>query len=139
MKAILALFLCCPLLAKDAPKEYPLTLNVLQSKQTPFRHGASNSSQTNCRIIGDNINCDTYDTSFQGIPGVSFLMLATASDGNTYMFGCDAEWRWSHCDGLMVGKYSARFDKGRLAVSATFGKKQREVKYHIFQVEVTQK
>jgi hypothetical protein len=142
MKYFLALFFCLPLLAKDAPKEYDLALTVLQAKSATFTHGANNSSQTNCQINGNNIDCGTHDTSFQGFRGLSYLMLATSSDGNTYMFGCDAAWRWSHCAGLRVGTtFRARFDNGRLAVIAKFGTpekfKEKEIKYQVFQSEIT--
>lgn len=142
MKALIVLLFCCPLFAKDAPKEYDLTIKVLQAKSTNFTHGANNSSHTDCQISGNDIDCHTQDTSFQGIRGTSYLMLATASDGNTYMFGCDAAWRWSHCGGLRAGQtFKARFDGGRLAVIAHFGTPEKftekEIKYQIFQAEVT--
>lgn len=123
----------------QASDSYPLTISVKQTKQVQFTHGANKSSNTDCSISGNNISCNTQDTSFNGIPGVSYLMLATASDGNTYMFGCDAAWRWSKCGGLMLHEFPARIDGGNLIVRAHSKNKEVDVKYSIFQVEVTQK
>ena len=136
MKTILVL----ALLFGSVPKDYPLVLTVTKLKQTPFTRGGNNSARTNCRINGDDIYCDTANTSFAGIPGVSYLMLANASDGNTYLFGCDAQWRWSHCSGLLTEKFRARLDGGRLAVEVMDKKgKPKEIKYDIFSIESTPK
>ena len=126
--------------AKDSPKQYDMSISVLDVKQVPFTSGGSNSSVTNCHIYGNTIYCDTQNMPSSGINGVSYLMLATASDGNTYLFGCSAQWRWSKCAGLETGSFKARrTNQGSLAVLATFGKKEKEVTYDIFQTHVTQK
>ena len=134
-KALLFALLSTAAFAADA-KQYSMVLTVVSTKSVPFRSGAQSGSQTDCYINGNNINCNTTDTSFSGIPGVSFLMLAKSTDGNTYLFGCDAQWRWSHCTGLQTGKFHARMDGGSLAIEYLDRKgKPKEGKYRIFSME----
>ena len=137
---VLLLFLSVAAFAKTAP-EYNLTLNVIQTKQVPFTHGAHSSSNTDCQMIGNEMSCNTTDTSFQGFQGVANVMMATASNGNSYMFECDAQWRWSHCVALYSGQsYRARLDGGRLAIEYVDSKgKTKEGKYNIIQMAVTPK
>lgn len=125
--------------AKDA-KPYTMTLTVVSAKSVPFTSGAGSSSATDCWLNGNNINCNTVDTSFGGIQGVSFYMLANSSDGNTYFFSCDAQWRWSKCSGLQAGQlFHARMDGGALSVEYYDGKgKAKEGKYRIMSMEMTQ-
>ncbi len=134
MKYALFLFLSVAAFAKSS--DYNMTLHVTQTRQIPFTHGANNSSSTDCQLIGSNLNCNTTDTSFNGIPGVRFVMAATASDGNNYMFSCDAAWRWSHCSGLLTGDYHARRDGGQLVIEYfDKNRKSKEAKYQILQID----
>lgn len=123
--------------AKDA-KPYNMTLTVVSVKTLPIASGARSSSQTDCQMLGNDISCNTTDTSFSGIHGVSYAILAKASDGNTYLFGCDAQWRWSHCIGLKPEEFNARLDGGALVVQYRDNKgKAKECKYHILSMEKT--
>ena len=124
-------------LAKD-PKPYTMTINVTSVKTVPLTNGSHSSAQTDCQIIGNDISCNTTNTSFSGIHGVSYAMLAKASDGNTYLFGCDAQWRWSHCIGLKPEEFRARMDGGSLFVEYVDSKgKLKECKYRIISMEKT--
>jgi hypothetical protein len=45
-------------------------------------------------------------------------MLVVASDGNAYIIGCDAAWRWSKCKGLIPGdRFEARRTNNELSVT----------------------
>jgi len=143
MKYALILCLLFSAFAKDQPS-YTMVIGVLKTKQVPFVAQSSNHSSSNCRVTGTSfdtydIQCDTYQNS-TGIKGVSYVMLATSDDGNTYLFGCDAQWRWSHCSGLIAGqKFHARKDRGQIAVEAFDSKgKASEIRYAIFEMSVTQ-
>lgn len=137
---MVALALCGAAWGQAKPaKSYAMTLNVVSVKAVPFTHGARSNMQTDCHAVGNDISCDTTDMSFKGFSGMSYAMLAKASDGNTYLFGCDAQWRWSHCAGLRTNTFNARLDGVSLVVEYHDDKGRiKEGKYMILSMDKTQ-
>lgn len=135
-----------------------LTLKVLQSQSVPYIQESGGGISTSCNIVGtastsayantygtntygnattdsnQHMTCNSYDTTVRW-PHVLNVMFAEASDGNSYMFACDAAWRWSKCVPLRVGQvFNARFTDKGLEVEAfsTKGKEENPT-YHVLQ------
>jgi hypothetical protein len=140
MKLAVLLLLCGVALGQTRHgKPYTMTLDVVSVKAVPFTHGARSGMRTDCRAVGNDISCDTTDSSFKGFQGMSYAILAKSSDGNTYLFGCEAQWRWSHCMGLKTESFHARVDGGSLVVEYHDNKGRiRDGKYAILSMDKTQ-
>jgi hypothetical protein len=135
-----------------------LTLTVLQSQSVPYIQESGGGISTSCNIVGaantsayantvgtntfgnattnstQQMSCNSYDTTVRW-PHVLNVMFAEASDGNSYMFACDAAWRWSKCVPLQAGQvFNARFTNKGLEVEAfnTKGKEENPT-YRILQ------
>ena len=139
-----------------------LTLRVLQSESVPYVQESRGSISTTCNIVGNantsayansvgnsaygnattnwnqRMSCNSYDTTMRW-PHVLNVMFVRASDGNSYMIGCDRAWRWSKCVPLRAGDtFSARFTEKGLEVEALSSKgKEERPTYHVLQSAVS--
>lgn len=139
-----------------------LTLRVLQSESVPYTQESRGSVSTTCSIVGDastsayassfgnsaygnsttnwnqRMRCNSYDTMMRW-PHVLNVMFVRASDGNSYIIGCDRAWRWSKCVSLRAGDtFNARFTEKGIEVEAVNSKgKDVQPTYHILQSAVS--
>jgi hypothetical protein len=139
-----------------------LTLRVLQSESVPYVQESRGSISTTCNIVGNantsayansvgntaygnattnwnqRMSCNSYDTTMRW-PHVLNVMFARASDGNSYIIGCDRAWRWSKCVPLRAGDtFTARFTSKGLEIDAENSKgKEERPTYHVLQSAVS--
>lgn len=86
-----------------------------------------------------NTNCNTTYTTPSQIPitwrfADAYITVEDAT--NVYLIGCRANWRWSHCEPLIVGDvFPAEIAGNTLTISAMKnGKKAIQTKYNILKV-----
>jgi hypothetical protein len=139
-----------------------LSLRVLQSESVPYVQESREGISASCSIVGNantsayvnsvgssaygnattnwnqRMSCNSYDTTMRW-PHILNVMFVRASDGNSYIIGCDRAWRWSKCVPLRAGdSFNARFTGKGLEVEAFNSKgKVENPTYHILQSAVS--
>ncbi len=138
-----------------------LSFRVLQEKSVPYTQEFNGGASTTCSIVGGSnttvsatafgnsaygqantsfnqqMSCNSYDTTIRW-PHILNVMFVEASNGNSYIIGCDRAWRWSKCVPLRVGDvFSAHFTNKGVEVSAVSPKgKDESLTYQILQSAV---
>lgn len=135
-----------------------LTLRVLQEQSVPYVREMGGGLSTSCNITGSantsayvnaygnsaygnattnsnqHMRCSSYDTTMRW-PHVLNVMFVQASDGNSYIIGCDRAWAWSKCSPLRAGEtFNARFTGRGIEVEAINSKgKEENLTYNVLQ------
>jgi PEGA domain len=152
--------LCGPAAPKSAAQEQNLVLRVLQTDQIVNSVRSSKvESQLSCSISGTpSPDVEKSHTKITGpdipwisnsYPGLSMhcsserqsagwrhvlnTMLVVASDGNAYVLGCEAAFRWSQCKGLQTGGVfrASRTDRGLTVFAADLDGKATEIDFRV--------
>jgi hypothetical protein len=126
---LIALIAAVPFLWAEEPKEYPLTLVVLETDAISSKADGTRTTTT-CRTSTsvDEITCDSQQVA--GAVRTELVSYATASDGKAYLISCAQNSGARFAQGFAAGTgastvtgcrvppgtYKARWDKGRLRV-----------------------
>lgn len=126
---LVALIVALPPLWAGEPKEYPLTLNVLETDAISSNADGTRTTTT-CTTSPsiDEITCDSQQVA--GAVHTELVSYATASDGKAYLISCAQNTGARFAQGFAAGAgastvtgcrvppgtYKARWDKGRLKV-----------------------
>jgi len=139
-----------------------LTIRVLQEESVPYVQESGGGISTTCNIVGNantsayvntygnsasgnattnwnqSMRCNSYDTTMRW-PHVLNVMFVQASNGNSYIIGCDRAWRWSKCVPLRAGDtFNAQFTGKGIEVEAVNSKgKEKNPTYNILRSAVS--
>lgn len=158
--AFLLLALCGPGPRKIGAEDHDLVLKVLQTDQLfDSTHSGKLESRVRCSISAtpspavEKSDASTIGSDIPWIsnsyPGLSMhcssegqsagwrhvlnTMLVVASDGNAYVLGCEAAFRWSKCKGLQTGDVfrASRTEQGLRVHATDAGGKATEVDFSV--------
>ncbi len=139
-----ALIVAVPPLWAGEPKEYPLTLNVLETDAITSKADGTRTTTTCTTSPGiDEITCDSQQVA--GAVHTELVSYATGSDGTAYLISCAQNAGARFAQGFAAGAgastvtgcrvppgtYKARWDKGRLKILHEKNGKAKETMFAV--------